>query len=268
MATTEAFVFVFIAALLTDLATGLGAIPFFFVEDVSDRWYVILWGFASGIMTSASLFGLLPEGLSRGPLLEVASGVIVGIFLVYGTSHLLGEYEFHPQAISEADFRRIALIVGTLTVHSFPEGVAVGVSFADLGVGTGGTTVFGITVPVLAIFITVAIALQNIPEGLAVSIPLKTQGVSSWRLVGWSIFSSVPQPIAALIAFYFVNIARQTLSFGLGFAAGAMLFLVLSELLPEARTRGRTLPDDGKIEITLGFACGLLLMFPLLIIGR
>ncbi|WP_139136179.1 ZIP family metal transporter [Haladaptatus sp. W1] len=141
MATTEAYIFVFIAALLTELAAGLGAIPFFFVKDVSDRWYVILWGFASGIMTSSSLFGLLPEGLSQGPIVEVVGGVIVGVLLVFSTSHLLGEYDFYPQTISEADFRRVALIVGTLTVHSFPEGVAVGVSFANLGVGTGGATV-------------------------------------------------------------------------------------------------------------------------------
>ena len=267
MATTETFIFVFIAALLTDLATGLGAIPFFFVEDVSDRWYVILWGFASGIMTSASLFGLLPEAFGQGPPVEVAGGVAIGILLVLGTSRLLDEYEFHPQTISEADFRRVALIVGTLTVHSFPEGVAVGVSFADLGVGKGGSTVFGVTIPVLAIFITIAIALQNIPEGLAVSIPLKTQGVSNWQLVGWAVFSSVPQPIAALVAFYFVQIARQTLSFGLGFAAGAMLFLVASELLPEARARGRDLPSNGRSEIILGFICGLVVMSPLLIIG-
>ncbi len=267
MSPTESFLFVFVAALLTDLATGLGAIPFFFVEDVSDRWYVILWGFASGIMVSASLFGLLPEGLAQGPLVEVAGGVVIGGLLVFGTSHLLDEYEFRPRTISEADFQRIALIVGTLTVHSFPEGVAVGVSFADLGVGTVGSPIFGVSVPVLAVFITIAIALQNIPEGLAVSIPLKTQGVSNWRLVGWAVFSSVPQPIAALVAFYFVNIARQTLPFGLGFAAGAMVYLVVSELLPEARARGRTLPNNGRSEIVLGFSCGLLLMSPLLVLG-
>ncbi|WP_227356068.1 ZIP family metal transporter [Haladaptatus salinisoli] len=266
MAPTEAVVFVFFAALLTDLAAGLGAVPFFFVEDVSDRTYVTLWGFAAGIMLSASLFGLLPEAVDQGPLVEVASGVVVGALLVFGASRLLGEYKFHPQTISEADFRRLVLIVGTLTVHSFPEGVAVGVSFADLNLRMG-ESILGFSVPILAIFVTTAIALQNIPEGLAVAIPLKTQGISNWKLVGWAVFSSIPQPLAAIVAFYFVQIARRTLSFGLGFAAGAMLFLVAYELLPEARTRGQNLQGQGHREIMVGFTIGIALMSPLLIVG-
>lgn len=259
MPTTEALAFVFIAALITDLATGLGAVPFFFVDEVSDRAYVLLWGFASGIMLSTSVFGLLPEGAAQGPIIEVAGGTLVGILLVFVVSQLLNEYEIHPQTISAADFRRLLLIVGTLTIHSFPEGVAVGVSFADLNIADG-----GVTVPLLALFVTIAIAIQNIPEGLAVAIPLKTQGIANRRLVFWAVFSSAPQPLAAVIAFYFVRIARNVLSFGFGFAAGAMLFLVAHELLPEAYDRGRELPKHGRDEIIAGVALGFLLMAPLL----
>lgn len=260
MATTEAVAFVFLAGLLTDAAAGLGVVPFVFLKETNQRSYVILWGIASGIMLSTSVFGLLPEGSATGTLPEVASGVLVGALLVFATGRVLAAYEFHPQTISEADFRRLLLIVGTLTVHSVPEGVAIGVSFVDLGVGTGGASVLGMAVPVLAVFVTVAIAVQNVPEGLAVAIPLKTQGLSNWQLLFWAVVSSAPQPFAAVVAFYFVRIARQTLAFGFGFAAGAMLFLVVYELLPEAHDQGSELPNHGRYEIALGLASGTLLM--------
>lgn len=258
----SAVVFVLVAGILTDLATGLGALPFFFVDEVSDRWRVALWGLASGIMLAASVFGLVREGLNNGTVPEVALGGLVGIALVVIADHLLDRVEYRPRHIAEADFKKLLLIGGVLTVHSFPEGVAVGVAFADIGL-EGGIPVAGVAVPVLAVFMTIAISIHNIPEGLAVSIPLQEYGLSNWRLVGVAVFTSVPQPIGAVIAFIFVRWARAFLPIGFGFAAGAMIFLVLTEFIPEARSIGQTIEGDGVFELTTGLAAGIVVMVPL-----
>jgi zinc transporter ZupT len=120
------------------------------------------------------------------------------------------------------------LMMVVMTVHSFSEGVAVGVSFG------GGVT--------LATVITVAIAVHNVPEGVAITAVLRPQGISVARCAGWSIVSSLPQPVMAVPAFLFVEAFRPALPWGLGFAAGAMIFMVLVELLPEAFEEGRRTP--------------------------
>ncbi|AFK18717.1 ZIP family metal transporter [Haloferax mediterranei ATCC 33500] len=257
-----ALAFVFVAGLITAIATGIGAIPFFFVSDVSDRWNVALWGIASGIMVSASLFGLIFEGLANGTPIQLGIGLLAGVVLVLAAHHIIEGAEVNPKNYEEADFRKLALILGILTVHSFPEGVAVGVSFADLGL-EGGFQLLGFAVPLLAVFMTVAISIHNIPEGLAISIPLRTMDVPNWKLVWWAIFSSLPQPLGAVIAFYFVRIAREFLPFGFGFAAGAMVFLVLTEFIPEALELGERLPRGGKVELLGGLAAGFVIMIPL-----
>ncbi len=191
MAVIGNLVLVFVAGLLTALATGLGAIPFFFVEEFSDRWNVALWGTASGIMVSASLFGLFNEGLTytTGVPTMLLGGILAGVVLVELSDRLLDgvdiggdepvddgtrraetdgagvdESRLEAEAFAEGDPKKLLLILGILTVHSFPEGVAVGVSFAELGLG-GGVPVFGFAVPVLAVFMTVAISIHNVPEG-------------------------------------------------------------------------------------------------------
>ena len=275
------FGFVFVAGLLTALATGVGAIPFFIVSDISDRWNVALWGIASGIMVSASVFGLVFEALGayvsvsasgvsaapipRGVLALLAGGLLAGALLVYVAHDLIEAAEVDPKEYAEADFRKLVLILGVLTVHSFPEGVAVGVSFADLGI-EGGTEVLGVAVPLLAIFMTVAISIHNVPEGIAISIPLRSMGVPNWKLVWWAVFSSLPQPVGAVLAFYFVRTAREFLPAGFGFAAGAMIYLVLTEFIPEARELGRGLPGGGKRELVGGLVAGGLAMLPLLFV--
>ncbi|MFB6080860.1 MAG: ZIP family metal transporter [Haloferacaceae archaeon] len=269
-----AVAFVFLAGLVTAIATGLGAIPFFFFEDLADRWNVVLWGLASGIMVSASVFGLIFEGLAVGPVFGIVRvggipvpdgigpGMLAGVVLVVVAHRIIDDYEVSPTRYEAADFKKLVLILGILTVHSFPEGVAVGVSFADLGF-SGGIPLFGFAVPLLAVFMTVAISIHNVPEGVAISIPLQAMEVSNWRMVWWAIFSSLPQPLGAVIAFYFVRIARQFLPFGFGFAAGAMIYLVASEFIPEALEIGEGIPGGGRTELLAGLVAGFALMAPL-----
>ena len=275
------FGFVFVAGLITALATGLGAVPFFLVSNISDRWNVALWGIASGIMVSASVFGLVLEALgeyvritvfavsiapiSHRVLTLLGTGLFAGAVLVAVAHDVIESIDVDPKDYPEADFRKLVLILGVLTIHSFPEGVAVGVSFADLGLD-GGTEMFGVVVPLLAVFMTIAISIHNVPEGVAISIPLRSMGVSNWKLVWWSVFSSLPQPIGAVLAFYFVRTAREFLPAGFGFAAGAMIYLVWTEFIPEARDLGRGLPGDGRRELVGGLAVGVLAMVPLLFV--
>jgi ZIP family zinc transporter len=278
---------VFVAGLLTALATGLGALPFFFVEEFSDRWNVGLWGIASGIMVAASLFGLVNEGLAYAsggfPGLLIA-GLLAGVVLVELSDRILDtidvgsgesaenlgedaealdEERLEAKAFAEGDPKTLVLILGILTVHSFPEGVAVGVSFAELGV-EGGVSVLGLSVPLLAVFMTIAISIHNIPEGTAIAIPMRAMGLTNWRMVGAAVFSSLPQPIGAVIAFTFVLWAEAFLPFGFGFAAGAMIYLVATEFVPEALATGAELPGKGYRELAVGFAAGVGVMIPLL----
>lgn len=258
---------VFVAGLLTALATGLGALPFFLVDDISDRWYVGLWGLASGIMVAASVFGLIFEGLAAGTAIEIAIGMAVGVVLVVLAHRVLDGAEINPREYAEADYKKLVLILGILTVHSFPEGVAVGVSFAELGLeGAQGPMIFGVTVPILAVFMTIAISIHNVPEGTAIAIPLRSLDVGEWRMVWWAVFSSLPQPIGAVLAFAFVRVARDFLPYGFGFAAGAMIYLVLTEFIPEALETGEHLPSQGRPELTAGIVVGVAIMVPLALV--
>jgi len=216
---------VFLYALATAIATGLGALPFLFVKSVSDRFVAYSNAVAAGLMLGAS-FGLVREGTVHGRL-ETLGGALLGVVFILITQKLLGDHDEEELvfgAVTGEDARRMLLMMIVMTVHSFSEGVAVGVSFG------GGMT--------LATVITVAIAVHNIPEGVAITAVLRPRGVSVPRCVGWSIFSSLPQPLMAVPAFLFVEAFRPALPWGLGFAAGAMIFMVLVELLPEAFEEG------------------------------
>jgi len=216
---------VFLYALFTAVATGFGAIPFLFVRDISERFAAYSAAIAGGLMLGAS-FGLVAEGTGYGRG-ETLAGALLGVLFILATQRFLGEQDGHDmvfEAASGEGARKMLLILIVMTVHSFAEGIAVGVSFG------GGIT--------LGAVITIAIALHNVPEGVAISAVLRPRGVSVARCAGWSVFSSLPQPLMAVPAFLFVETFRFALPYGLGFAAGAMVFMVLVELLPEAYEHG------------------------------
>ena len=218
-------VLVFLYALATALATGLGALPFLFVREVSDRVVGLSNAIAAGLMLGAS-FGLVSEGTLHGRV-GTLGGALLGVGFILVTQRFLAGYDEEKMVFEAArgeGARKMLLMLVVMTVHSFSEGVAVGVSFG------GGMT--------LATLITVAIAVHNIPEGVAISAVMRPQGVSVARCAGWSVVSSLPQPLMAVPAFLFVEAVRPALPWGLGFAAGAMVFMVLVELLPEAYHEG------------------------------
>lgn len=216
---------VFLYALLTAIATGFGALPFLFLRTLSERFISYSGAIAAGLMLGAS-FGLVAEGTvyGSGPTLV---GGLLGVAFILVTQRVLGDQDGQDlvfEAASGEGARRMLLVLIVMTVHSFAEGVAVGVSFG------GGAALGGV--------ITVAIAIHNVPEGVAITAVLRPRGVSLARCAGWSVVSSLPQPLMAVPAFLFVETFRAALPYGLGFAAGAMVFMVLGELLPEAYEHG------------------------------
>jgi zinc transporter ZupT len=212
---------VFIFALIAAVATGLGAVPFFFIKKMSRKWLGISNALAAGLMLAAS-FDLIYEGLTYSYWMSIA-GVLFGLILIIGSQRLISHYgaEVRFENLSGADVSKVLLILGIMTVHSFAEGVSIGVSFAgNLSLG---------------LFITTALAIHNIPEGLAISLVMVPRGTSAIKAVWWSIFSSLPQPLMAVPAFLLVDVFHQYLPMGLGFAAGAMTWMVFAELIPDAR---------------------------------
>ena len=217
---------VFLYALATAVATGLGALPFIFFQEVSDRFVAYANAIAAGLMLGAS-FGLVAEGTAHGRL-ETLGGVLLGVVFILVTQRYLSEYDEEELVFGAAQgesARKMFLMLIVMTVHSFSEGVAVGVSFG------GGIE--------LATVITLAIAVHNIPEGVGISAVMRRRGVRIAGCAGWSVVSSLPQPLMAVPAFLFVEAFRPGLPWGIGFAAGAMIFMVLGELLPDALEEGR-----------------------------
>jgi len=230
-------------AMLTAVATGAGALPFLFVGDMSRTWLGVSNALASGLMLAAS-FGLVYEGAEFG-LWRTVLGVLLGLVFIVATRSLIRTSE-SPLVFAQMrsfDARKALLIVGVMTLHSFTEGVGVGVSFG------GGQD--------LGLFITIAIAVHNIPEGLAISLVLVPRGVGVARAALWSIFSSLPQPLMAVPAFLFVAFFEPLLPVGLGFAGGAMIWMVFSELAPDALEE----TSHNRVAITITLAVAAMVAF-------
>jgi len=210
---------VFVAAMITAIFTGFGALPFLFVKNISNRLLGTANALAAGLMLGASI-GLILEGVAMNPL-RLFVGVVAGIIAIMLVRYLIGDHDdLQIGKMHGVDAMKMLLIVGIMTAHSFAEGIGVGVSYGD---GEA-----------LGTLISAAIAIHNIPEGLAISLVLIPRGISVWKAAGWSVFSSLPQPLMAVPAFLFVLAFRPFLPFGLGLAAGAMIYMVFRELLPEA----------------------------------
>ena len=220
-------------ALLTAVATGLGALPFLFVGRIATRRLGAANATAAGLMLAACAV-LLFEGWQVGAIATLA-GAVAGALAVLASQRLLENHDdVSVGALRGVDARKALLIMGVMTAHSFAEGIGVGVSFG------GGDE--------LGLFITAAIALHNVPEGLAIALVLVPRGVSVPAAAGWAVVSSLPQPLVAVPAFLAVNAFAPLLPFGLGFAAGAMVMMALLELLPEAVEQAGV---DGTTTFTL-----------------
>ncbi len=209
-----------LAACATTLATGLGAVPVFLLGARAERMAPFLLGFAAGVMGVAAVAGLLIPAGEEGSGVEVVAGLAVGVaFLIVAERRLKPETGFMGR--SGASAHTSALVFLVLFVHSLPEGLAIGSAFASDRAG-------------LSLFVILAIAIQNIPEGTSVAIPMAAAGFGRRRQFWAAVATSVPQPVGALLAYLAVEQVQGLLPLSFAFAAGAMLALIVVEMLPQA----------------------------------
>ena len=215
-----------LAATATALATGLGAIPVFLLGVRAAALQPFLLGIASGAMVVASIVGLILPGLDEGSPASVGAGLAVGSLFLLGVRGALEARQRHVHRAMSAGLRASVLVFVVLLVHSLPEGFAIGTAYASETEG-------------LSLFVIAAIAIQNIPEGTSVAIPMAAAGFSRARQFWAAVATSAPQPLGAAIAFLLVEEIEPLLPVSFGFAAGAMLALVMIELLPNAVGGGK-----------------------------
>ena len=233
-----------LAGSATAFATGLGALPVSRLGAHAAALRPALWGLTVGLMTVASIVGLLVPALQEGSAAAVGAGLVVGVVFLLASRTLLGRREVHVGQLSGAGVRRSVLVFAVLLVHSLPEGLAIGTAFASEREGLG-------------LFVILAIALQNVPEGTSVAIPMEAAGFAPGQQFWAAVLTSVPQPFGAVLAYLLVEEVEGLLPFSFAFAAGAMLCLVAVELAPEAFRRGSILLSGA------GAAAGALLMLAL-----
>jgi len=223
----------FLASLAAGLATGVGALPALVLRRVTERTMDILLGGAAGVMLAATSFSLIVPGIDVGNRMwpgwgiwVVVAGMAVGaVFLDRADKWLPHEHFIKGHEGPSSRLRKIWLFIIAITIHNFPEGLAVGVGF---GAGDFGS----------ATSLAIGIGLQNMPEGLAVALPLMSEGYSRWKAIGIATLTGLVEPIGGLLGVGAVTAFQPILPFGLAFAAGAMLFVISDEIIPETHTRG------------------------------
>lgn len=230
------------ASCAAGLATGLGAFPAAIVPRTSDRLMDGLLGFAGGIMLAVTTFGLLIPAFNKGGVGEAILGGAVGAAVLATVDRTVPHFHFleGPEG-PRLGLRRAWLIVLALTIHNFPEGLAVGVAFGREDIGA-------------AIILAIGIGIQNMPEGLAVALPLLREGYSSRKAVAYATLTGLVEPVAAFLGVSLVLVFGRLLPLGLAFAAGCMAYVVFDEIIPESYRRGH------REAATLGLLGGFALM--------
>jgi ZIP family zinc transporter len=213
-----------LAGTATALATGLGAVPVFALgAERAAALRPALWGLAAGLMGVASVAGLLLPALDEGDGAAVAGGLVLGVAFMVATRAFVEHRDVHVGALSGAGVRRSVVVFTVLLVHSLPEGLAIGTAFASEREGLG-------------LFVVLAIALQNVPEGTASAIPMHDAGFTPFQQFWGAVATSLPQPVGAVVAYVLVEEVGALLPASFAFAAGAMLALIAVELVPQAFT--------------------------------
>ncbi|HFU4115657.1 TPA: ZIP family metal transporter [Streptococcus suis] len=255
-----------LGGLFTWFCTILGSAIVFFFKRVSRRLLDTMLGFAAGVMIAASFWSLLAPSIeyaeaSYGSLAWIPAAVgfaVGGIFLRLVDAlvpHLhLGQDKELAEGGDEKNRKNLsktALLFLAITIHNIPEGLAVGVTFGALASNYSPAAFIG------AIGLAIGIGLQNIPEGAALAIPIRTDGASRWKAFYWGSMSAIVEPIAALLGAIAVTYMTPILPYALSFAAGAMIFVVVEELIPESQTNGNT--DIATLGLMAGFIIMMIL---------
>lgn len=255
-----------LGGLFTWFCTIMGSAVVFFFKTVSRRLLDTMLGFAAGVMIAASFWSLLAPSIeyaeaSYGNLAWIPAAVgfaVGGIFLRLVDAwvpHLhLGHDKEQAEGGDEKNRKNLsktALLFLAITIHNIPEGLAVGVTFGALASNYSPAAFVG------ALGLAIGIGLQNIPEGAALAIPIRTDGASRWKAFYWGSMSAIVEPLAALLGAVAVTYMTPILPYALSFAAGAMIFVVVEELIPESQTNGNT--DSATLGLMAGFIIMMIL---------
>jgi ZIP family zinc transporter len=234
----------FIATVGTYVLTALGTLPVLFFRTAPRRLMDGMMGFAAGVMVAASCWSLLVPAIETGGVSVATAGLLAGAAFLYTADqalpHLHGEFpdEARPEGPG-VRWERSVLLMLAMTLHNFPEGLAVGVSFGGRDLGS-------------AVALAIGIGLQNIPEGLAIALPFRRGGMTRGHAFFWGQLSAAIEPIAGIIGAWLVLASGAFLPYGMAAAGGAMLYVVVEELIPETVRSGS--PDVATIGFIGGFA--------------
>lgn len=245
-----------LATLFTWGVTALGAALVFFFKTINQTVLDAMLGFAAGVMIAASFWSLLApaiemaENMGNTPWIPAVVGFLLGGVFLRGIDFILPH--LHPgMAMEDAEgipttWRRSILLVLAITLHNIPEGLAVGVAFGAVAYNLPSATLAG------AVALAIGIGIQNFPEGTSVSVPLRREGLSRRKCFWYGQLSGAVEPIAGVIGAAAVMLMRPLLPYALSFAAGAMIFVVVEELIPESQSNRNT--DIATLGAMLGFA--------------
>ncbi len=236
----------FLGSLAAGLMTAVGALPALALHgEGPDKAMDVLYGLASGVMLAASAFSLLAPALEAGSIWQVTPGFVLGAALIEAGDRLIPHvHPIYGEEGPPSRLRRVWLMVLAMIIHNFPEGMAVGVAF-----GSGDLA--------RAMALTTAIGIQNVPEGLAVSAPLVREGYDGVRAMVYGALTGLVEPIGGLLGALAVTHASTILPAAMGLAAGAMIFVVSDEMIPESHRKGHE--KWATAGVILGFALVMLL---------
>jgi zinc transporter, ZIP family len=249
------------ATLFTWGVTAFGASMVFFFKTINKKILNSMLGFAAGVMIAASFWSLLKPAMEMAeasgsrPWVPALVGFLAGGAFLFGVDKLLPHLHMGLSTDKaegiKTTWQRSVLLVMAITLHNIPEGLAVGVAFGALAINPDITTLTG------AVALAIGIGLQNFPEGAAVSIPLRREGFSRLKAFFYGQMSGAVEPIAGVIGAYMVLTITPLLPYALSFAAGAMIFVVVEEIIPTSQTGNET--DLSSIGAMLGFATMMVL---------
>lgn len=250
-----------IAGLFTWGVTALGASLVFLFKEIDKRVLNGMLGFAAGVMIAASFWSLLSPAIEMSeagslprwlpPAIGFLAGALTLMVMDKLIPHLHLGFPIEESEGPKTSWHRSILLVSAITLHNIPEGLAIGVAFGAAYIGLDSATLAG------AIGLAVGIGIQNFPEGTAISVPLRREGFSRTKAFMYGQFSGMVEPIAAVLGAALVIVATPILPYALSFAAGAMMFVVIEELIPESQRGGTT--DLATIGAISGFVVMMVL---------
>ncbi|CAM4074342.1 ZIP family metal transporter [Gillisia limnaea] len=250
-----------LATLFTWGLTALGASLVFLFKTMNRAFFDGMLGFTGGVMVAASFWSLLAPGIEMSPgegfikVIPAVVGFTLGAFFLFGLDkvlpHLHVNFQMSEKEGIKTPWHKSTLLTLAITLHNIPEGLAVGVLFGAAAAGIDGASIGG------AVALAIGIGLQNFPEGFAVAMPLRRQGLSKWRSFNFGQLSAAVEPIAAVLGAWAVLTFEPILPYALSFAAGAMIFVVVEEVIPESQQERFT--DIA----TMGFIGGFIVMMTL-----